>query len=149
MNKRAGVTVESSQVSMLDRVYWVQYAKYLRMYQDRDPWYAAQVAALQMFLRVGVPILSMLIAAWSFFDKWLPTDFEISNLSPTRRLAFGCGFVALTYGLLYRRSFRFVERRELAAFFDTPGNRRLAATGLAVAVASPLVAWLVIRLLVL
>jgi hypothetical protein len=146
MKKGTGAFSESLQTTMLDRVYWVQYAKYLRMYQDKDPWYAAQVAALQMFLRVGLPILSILIAAWSQLDRWLPTELELSNLSPTLRLAFGCTFVAVMYGLLYRRSFRYVERRELTASFDTPGNRRLAAISLAVAVASPLIAWTVIRL---
>lgn len=136
-----------ADVSLLERVFWVDFAKFQRTYSYRDSTYACRLAIMMMFSRVGFPILTAIIVAWLKVGFLLPANWQIQNLSANARMVGGCAFVLATYVWLYRRFFPCVDKALAADSYDTRENRRLAGVSMALAVCSPVLGWLAIRFL--
>jgi hypothetical protein len=132
-------------VSLMERIFWVDFASFQRTYNYRDSTYAYNLAIMVMFSRVGFPILAAIVVAWIKVGALIPVIWRIQNLSANARLIFGCAFVLATYAWLYRRFSPCLDRASTAESHDTPTNRRLAALSMALAVGSPLLGWLAIR----
>lgn len=134
-------------VSLLERIFWVDFARFQRTYNYRDSTYACRLAIMMMFSRVGFPILTAIVVGWLKIDPLLPENWHIQNLSANARMVGGCAFVLATYVWLYRRFFPYVDKALAADSHDTRENRRLAGVSMALAVCSPVLGWLAIRFL--
>jgi hypothetical protein len=134
-------------VPLLERIFWVDFAKFQRTYSSRDTTYACNLAIMMMFSRVGFPILTAIIVAWFKVGSLLPPNWQVQNLSANARTIGGCTFVLAIYVWLYRRFFPYVDKALVADSHDTPTNRRLAGVSMALAVASPVLGWLAIKFL--
>ena len=131
---------------MIDRIFFVDYADSQRRHGFRDPIDACRVAVMLMFMRVGLPLLTLLVVLWKSLEWTMPGPVRLDNLTQTQVSLIGALYVLIVYAWLSRRYFDYALTPLVAQGFDTPSNRRNARLSFMLSVASPVLGWAVLKM---